>query len=89
MDFRSPAYPARALYLGRSRSSAAALIMLLPLADLTSPELLDRVREVRDPIWPNATLLAHGDRLLGLQGGLIAAWGGRLSRSCQQVRSIG
>jgi hypothetical protein len=40
---------------------------------LSPPEALKRVRAVRDPIWPNATLLAHGDRLLGLGGSLIAA----------------
>jgi predicted protein tyrosine phosphatase len=59
--------------MGRSRSPAAAAIMLLYLGGLSPREALWRVRAVRDPIWPNATLLAHGDRLLGLGGSLIAA----------------
>lgn len=60
-------------HMGRSRSPAAAAIMLLRLGGLSPREALRRVRAVRDPIWPNATLLAHGDRLLGLGGTLIAA----------------
>lgn len=72
MGFRSPVHLLMHCYMGRSRSSAAASIMLLQLRGLTPREVPDR-REVRDPIWPNATLLAHGDRLLGLQGELIAA----------------
>lgn len=73
IDFRSPVHLLVHCHMGRSRSSTAASIMLLQLGGFTPREVLDRVREVRDPIWPNATLLAHGDRLLGLQGELITA----------------
>jgi predicted protein tyrosine phosphatase len=73
LGFQTPLHLLVHCHMGRSRSPAAAAIMLLHLGGLSPREALKRVRAVRDPIWPNATLLAHGDRLLGLGGSLIAA----------------
>lgn len=73
LDFRTSPHLLVHCHMGRSRSAAAAAIMLFRLGGLSPGEAFKRVRAVRDPIWPNATLLAHGDRLLGLGGRLIAA----------------
>lgn len=56
-------------HMGRSRSAAAAAILLVRLG--YSPlEAFRRVRAVRDPVWPNWTLVEHGDDVLGCSGEL-------------------
>jgi len=63
-------------HMGRSRSAAAAAILLVRLGYSPS-EAFRRVRAVRDPVWPNWTLIEHGDDVLGC--------GGELRRACQVV----
>lgn len=63
-------------HMGRSRSAAAAAILLVQLG-YSPHEAFERVRAVRDPIWPNWTLIEYGDDVLGC--------GGDLRRTCQEV----
>lgn len=59
-------------HMGRSRSAAAAVILLLRLGWCASPsDAFKRVRAIRDPVWPNWTLLKHGDEVLGYRGELL------------------
>lgn len=59
-------------HMGRSRSAAAATIILVRLG-FSPDDAFERVRAVRDPIWPNWTLLEHGDDLLDCNGALLHA----------------
>lgn len=63
-------------HMGRSRSAAAAAILLVRLG-FSPTEAFTRVRAVRDPIWPNWTLIEHGDDVLGC--------GGELRHRCEVV----
>ncbi|MDX1557762.1 MAG: hypothetical protein ABJM11_11030 [Marinobacter sp.] len=63
-------------HLGRSRSAAAAAILLVRLGYSPS-EAFRRVRAARDPVWPNWTLIEHGDDVLGC--------GGKLRQTCRVV----
>lgn len=56
-------------HMGRSRSAAAAAILLVRLG-YSPAEAFERVRATRDPIWPNWTLIQHGDDVLGCGGEL-------------------
>lgn len=57
-------------HMGRSRSAASAAILLVRLG-CSPQEAFQSVRSTRDPIWPNLTLLEHGDLVLGCQGRLL------------------
>ncbi|SAL78512.1 dual specificity protein phosphatase family protein [Caballeronia telluris] len=59
-------------HMGRSRSAAAAAIILVRLG-YSPDDAFERVRAVRDPIWPNWTLLEHGDDVLVCNGALLHA----------------
>lgn len=58
-------------HMGRSRSAAAATVILLRLGCPSPREAFLRVVEVRSPVWPNWTLLEHGDDVLGCRGELL------------------
>ncbi len=59
-------------HMGRSRSAAAAAIILVRLG--ASPtEAFQCVRSVRDPVWPNWTLIEHGDDVMNCRGTLLHA----------------
>ncbi len=60
-------------HMGRSRSAAAAAIMLIRLGCATPEDVFPKITAVRDPVWPNWTLLEHGDDVLGCNGALLAA----------------
>jgi len=63
-------------HMGRSRSAAAAAILLVRLG-YSPTEAFRHVRATRDPIWPNWTLLEHGDDVLDC--------GGELCQACRDV----
>lgn len=58
-------------HMGRSRSAAAAAVILLRLGCPSPREAFQRVVEVRSPVWPNWTLLEYGDDVLGCRGELL------------------
>lgn len=58
-------------HMGRSRSAAAAAVILLRLGCPSPREAFLRVVEVRNPVWPNWTLLEYGDNVLGCRGELL------------------
>lgn len=63
-------------HMGRSRSTAAAAIILTRLG--YSPSVaFEHILSVRNPIWPNWTMIEHGDIFLNCDGELLKA--------CQQV----
>jgi len=59
--------------MGRSRSAAAAAIVLTKMYEIDPRKIFAMLREVRDPIWPNNTLIGYGDQALGLNGKLLEA----------------
>ncbi len=59
--------------MGRSRSAAAAAVVLIRLGVETPSSVFDAITQVRDPVWPNWTLLEHGDAILGCKGELLSA----------------
>lgn len=60
-------------HMGRSRSAAAAAIVLIALGCPSPSEAFDQITAVRDPVWPNQTLIELGDEVLGCAGALISA----------------
>ena len=60
-------------HMGRSRSAAAAAILLVRLCHIPPSEAFKRVRAVRDPVWPNWTMIEHGDDVLGCDGNMLLA----------------
>lgn len=60
-------------HMGRSRSAAATAIILVRLGICSPIEAFKCVRRVRDPVWPNRTLIEHGDDVMNCQGALLHA----------------
>lgn len=60
-------------HMGRSRSTAAAAILLIRLCHISPREAFKRIRLVRDPVWPNWTMIEHGDDVLGCDGEMLRA----------------
>lgn len=61
--------------MGVSRSSAAALILMvdrLPRTQESVREALERVLKIRPQAWPNALMAYHADALLGFEGVLAS-----------------
>ena len=62
---------------GRSRSSAAAAILMLRLGVADASNVFDRILAARKPVWPNWTMIEHGDAALSC--------GGALEHACRQA----
>ena len=60
-------------HMGRSRSTAAAAIMLYRLGAGTPGEIFGHIAAIRDPIWPNSRMLSLADDMLDTGGALLAA----------------
>ena len=55
-------------WMGVSRSTAAALLFLVATKRWPAKNSVRRLRDALPSASPNAAMLAHGDRLLGLDG---------------------
>lgn len=60
-------------HMGRSRSTAAAAVMLHVLQAGAPDEIFAHIASVRDPIWPNSRILTFADEILGTGGLLLEA----------------
>ncbi len=60
-------------HMGRSRSTAAAAVMLYHLQAGAPDAIFQHIAAVRDPIWPNSRILALADEMLGTGGALVQA----------------
>lgn len=67
---------------GRSRSSAAAAIILMRLGVGVPTSVFDLILATRCPVWPNWTMIEHGDAALSCGGALKRA----CSLACAHVR---
>ncbi|MBK5911573.1 hypothetical protein CCR85_08740 [Rhodothalassium salexigens] len=60
-------------HMGRSRSTAAAAILLYRMQVTDAAGAFAAVASVRDPIWPNSRMLRFADEFLDTGGALIEA----------------
>ncbi len=73
IDFSSQVHLLVHCHMGRSRSSAAAAILLLYLGIESPFSVFKSLQQLRNPIWPNWTFLEHADLVLGYDGTLLKA----------------
>ena len=71
-------------HFGRSRSSAAALILKAQHHPGREAEAADALLDVRNPLWPNSRMVAYADALLERDGRLIAAARGIFARVARE-----
>lgn len=60
-------------YMGVSRSTAAAAILLAQDNPGREAEVFEALAEIRPRSWPNRMLIGHADRMLGRRGALFEA----------------
>lgn len=71
-------------HFGRSRSTAAALILKTQHHPGRETEAAEALLAVRNPLWPNSRMVAYADRLLERDGRLIAAARGLYARVARE-----
>ena len=71
-------------HFGRSRSTAAALILKTQHYPGREDEAADALLAVRNPLWPNSRMVGYADALLGRDGRLIAAARGLFARVARE-----
>ena len=71
-------------HFGRSRSTAAALILKTQHHPGREGEAAEALLAVRNPLWPNSRMVAYADRLLERDGRLIAAARGLYARVARE-----
>lgn len=73
VDFESPVHLLVHCHEGRSRSSAAAAILLMRMGLGTPTSVFDLILATRCPVWPNRTMIELGDTALRCSGALKQA----------------
>ena len=71
-------------HFGRSRSTAAALILKAQHAPGREAEAADALLAARNPLWPNSRMVAYADALLACGGRLTAAAHGIFARVARE-----
>ena len=71
-------------HFGRSRSTAAALILKTQHHPGRETEAAEALLAVRNPLWPNSRMVAYADRLLERDGRLMAAARGLYARVARE-----
>lgn len=60
-------------HVGQSRSTAAAVILMVQNNPGHEAEAFATITSLRDRCWPNSRMIAMADRILGSEGRLVAA----------------
>ena len=60
-------------FMGVSRSTAAAAILLAQHNPGREPDVFEALNDIRPRNWPNRAMIGHADRLLGREGALFRA----------------
>jgi len=77
VDDKAPVHLLVHCHEGRSRSSAAAAILLVRMGIGTPTSVFDLILATRCPVWPNWTMIELGDTALRC--------GGALEQACHQA----
>lgn len=82
IDRRNPINLLVHCHEGRSRSAAAAAILLMCLGVGDPTKVFELILATRCPVWPNWTMIEHADAALNCRGALKRA----CRRACARVR---